>query len=136
MANRVRKVAIAAGVALGLFAVATPTMAQGPRGQGGGTPQGAAAGQSTPAGRSMSVGDAEAQLHEAEQQPGPPARRLTRPLIMLGWAYWRAGREQDAIASLRRAVALMDALPQPHRPVLGRMLSDLGYFLNQNGRPS
>jgi CHAT domain-containing protein len=94
-----------------------------------------APGGSTAAGRSISVPEAEAQLREAEQQPGPPGRRLIRPLIVVSWAYYRAGREQDAIASMRRVVELLDAAREPNRAVLGRALTDLGFFLQQNGRP-
>ena len=80
------------------------------------------------------VGEAEAEVRAAEQGPGHPARRLTGPLIGLGWAYWRAGREQEAITALQRAVDLLDRVPQPRRTVHGRTLSDLGYMLVQSGR--
>src|SRR5262245_909663 len=63
-----------------------------------GSSQGGSAGGSTARGRSIGVGEAEAQLRDAEQQPGPPARNLTRPLIQLSWAYWRAGRQREAAA--------------------------------------
>lgn len=85
-------------------------------------------------GQPATVPQAEVRLREAEQAAGPPARRLIGPLISLGWAYWRAGREAEALAQIRRAIGLMDAVPQPNRPVLGRMLADAGYMAMQSGR--
>lgn len=84
--------------------------------------------------RPPSVAEAEARLREAEQGAGPPARRLIGPLIGLGWAYWRAGREGEALAQLRRGIELIDAVPQPNRSVLGRMLADAGFMAMQSGR--
>ena len=151
------KATIAAVVGLGamVLALTVPATAHAQQRQGGrpfgappGDPSGPTPGTAPAVGptgspggstgrtRSITVGEAEAQLRDAERQPGNPVRNQTRPLITLGWAYWRAGREREAVATLQRLLGMHDGLPQPNRPVLGRILSDLGYFLSQVGRIS
>jgi len=53
-------------------------------------------------------------------QPGHPARTLTRPLITLGWAYWRAGREREAVAAYQRLLEIHEGTPLAEQVRSGR----------------
>jgi CHAT domain-containing protein len=81
------------------------------------------------------VGAAEEALRAVERLPPNDVRRAG-PMYRLAWAYWRAGRREQAVTLLRQVVDLRGRAQGAQHADLVLPLSDVGFMLRELGRPA